>query len=157
MNVIMISLRMGNGVDFFSRDEKGRRSEYVSISPARIVNGVQGHLIKQVGASDTHSNLPFYSNTSDIYFRQNKNGVCQARLYIGQKTFLDFDWSHTHKNSDGRIFDKGVVHVQLWKQNSDGTFVRLSNNARSMSNAEMKKYGPILKDFCPSVKFRKGR
>ena len=35
---------MGNGVDFFSRDEKGRRSEYVSVEPARTVNGVKGHL-----------------------------------------------------------------------------------------------------------------
>jgi hypothetical protein len=43
--------------------------------------------------------------------------------------------------------------VQVWKQNKDGTFIRI-NDARSMSNAEMKKYGPILKDYCPSVKFR---
>lgn len=145
---------MGNGAVFFSRDERGRRSEYVSIAPARTVNGVKGHLIKKVGDSDTHTNLPYYSNTSDVYFRQNANGVCQARVYAGQKMFLDFDWSHSHKNSDGRIFQKGVVHVQIWKQNSDGTFSRLSKNARSMNNAEMKKYGPLLKSFCPSVKFR---
>ena len=148
---------MGNGADFFARDYVGRRSEYVSLSPAVTINGVKGHLIKRKGDSDTHTNLPFYANTSDVYFRQNAKGVCQARTYIGHNLHLDFDWSHTHKNSDGRIFDKGVVHVQLWKQNSDGTFERLSNNARSMSNAEMKKYGPILKNFCPSVKFRKGR
>ena len=82
---------MGNGANFFSRDERGRRSEYVSLEPARTVNGVKGHLIKKVGDSDTHTILPFYSNTSDVYLRQNKNGVCQARLFIGQKTFLDFD------------------------------------------------------------------
>ncbi|KWW27577.1 MAG: hypothetical protein AUK64_2126 [bacterium P201] len=148
---------MGNGADFFSRDERGRRSEYVSLEPARIVNGVKGHLIKKAGDSDTHTNLPYYSNTSDVYFRQNKNGVCQARVYVGQKKYLDFDWSHIHTNSDGRKFDRGTVHVQVWKQNKDGSFSRISDNARSMSNAEMKKYGPILKDFCPSVKLRKGR
>ena len=148
---------MGNGADFFSRDEKGRQSEYEPLEPARTVNGVKGHLIKKVGDSDTHTNLPFYSNTSDVYFRQNKNGVCQARAYAGQKLYLDFDWSHTHKNeSDGRVFPRGTVHVQVWKQNKDGTFTRIVD-ARSMSNAEMKKYGPILKDFCPSVKLRKGR
>lgn len=145
---------MGNGANFFSRDEKGRRSEYVSLERARIVNGVKGHLIKKAGDSDTHTNLPYYSNTSDVYFRQNMTGVCQARVYVGQKNYLDFDWSHIHTNSDGTKFDRGSVHVQAWKQNKDGTFSRLSDNARRMSNAEMKKYGPILKDYCPSVKLR---
>lgn len=145
---------MGNGAVFFSRDEKGRCSEYVSLEPARTVNGVKGHLIKKVGDSDTHTNLPYYSNTSDVYFRQNKNGVCQARVYVGQKKYLDFDRSHNHKNSDGRKFERGVVHVQVWKQNKDGSFSRLSDDARSMSNAEMKKYGPILKAYCPTVKLR---
>ena len=145
---------MGNGADFFSRDAKGRRSEYTSISPAKTVNGVKGHLIKRIGDSDTHTNLPFYANTSDVYFRQNKYGVCQARVYVGQKLFLDFDWSHVHTNPDGKQFPKGVIHVQLWKQNKDGTFSRMGNSARFMNNHEMKKYGPILKYFCPSVKFR---
>lgn len=147
---------MGNAVDFFSKDEKGRRSEYVSITPAKIVNGVKGHLIKKVGDTDTHTKLPFYSNTSDVYFRQNANGVCQARVYVGQKMFLDFDWSHNHTNKgDGRTFQKGVVHVQLWKENSDGSFTRLSNDARSMNNAEMKKYGPLLKAYYGNLKLRK--
>ena len=145
---------MGNGADFFSRDEKGRRSEYVSLEPAKIVNGVKGHLIKKIGDSDTHTNLPYYSNTSDVYFRQNKNGVCQARVYVGQKKYIDFDWSHVHTNSDGRKFERWVVHVQVWKQNKDGSFSRQNDDARSMSNAEMKKYGPILKAYCPSVKLR---
>lgn len=146
---------MGNGADFFSRDERGRRSEYVSLAPAKTVNGIKGHLIKKAGDSDTHTNLPYYANSSDVYFRQNNNGVCQARVYIGQKMFLDFDWSHAHTNkSDGRKFARGAVHVQIWKENKDGTFSRLSNDARSMNNAEMKKFGPILKVFCPNVKLR---
>lgn len=146
---------MGNGVDFFSRDYKGRQSEYVSMSSARYVNGVKGHLIKKVGDKDTHTNLPFYANTSDVYFRKNVNGVCQARVYVGNKMFLDFDWSHTHTNqSDGRTFPQGVVHVQLWKDNGNGTFHRLSDDARFMNNGEMKRYGPILKAFCPILKMR---
>lgn len=113
-------------------------------------------MIKKVGDRDTHTTLPYYSNTSDIYFRKNANGICQARVYVGQKMFLDFDWSHLHinKGGDGRAFKQGVVHVQVWKENKDGTFTRISNQARNMSNAEMKKYGPIIKAFCPDVKFR---
>ncbi len=146
---------MGNGADFFSRDAKGRRSEYVALAPSKIVNGVKGTLIKKRGDSDTHTNLPYYSNTSDVYFRKNANGVCQARVYIGQKKYLDFDWSHDHRNStDGRIFHKGTVHVQVWKENKDGSFSRVSDAARSMSNAEMKRYGPLLKAFCPDIKLR---
>lgn len=147
---------MGNGADFFSRDAQGRRSEYVSLGKAESVNGVKGHLIKKKGDTDTHTNLPYYSNTSDVYFRQNAKGVCQARVYIGQKMFLDFDWSHQHKNNDGsgRVFKEGHVHVQVWKENKDGTFSRISGSARSMSPAEMKKYGPLMKKYCPNIKLR---
>lgn len=42
---------------------------------------------------------------------------------------------------------------KVWKQNKDGTYTRVTE-ARSMNNEEMKKYGPILKDYCPSVKLR---
>ena len=38
---------MGNGVDFFSRDEKGRRSEYTALEPSKIVNSVKGTVIKK--------------------------------------------------------------------------------------------------------------
>lgn len=146
---------MGNGVDFFARDYAGRRSEYTSIMPSITVNGVKGHVIKKVGDSDTHTNLPFYANTSDVYFRQNSKGICQARVYIGQKLYLDFDWSHHHTNKgNGHSFKEGTVHVQVWERQKDGTYRRLSDDARSMSNAEMKKYGPILRQFCPWIKLR---
>ena len=49
MNVIMTLLKMGNGANFFARDNAGRRSEYISIVPAVTINGVKGHLIKKVG------------------------------------------------------------------------------------------------------------
>lgn len=146
---------MGNAADFFSRDAKGRRAEYISIAPSKIINGIKGTLIKKKGDSDTHTNLPYYANSSTVYFRQNANGVCQARVYMGQKKYLDLDWSHTHRNfTDGRTFDKGVVHVQMWKENKDGTFSRMSDTARNMNNAEMKAYGALLKAFCPDVKLR---
>ena len=147
---------MGNAANFFTLDEAGRTSEYVSLGRKETVNGKTGHLIKKKGEKDTHTNLPRYANSSDMYFRQNANGICQARVYIGKKMFLDFDWSHDHKNKDGsgRVFKEGHVHVQVWKENKDGSFTRISDSARSMSPAEMKKYGPVMKKFCPNIKLR---
>ncbi len=86
---------------FFTLDEVGRSSEYVSLGRKGTENGVTGHLIKKKDSTDTHTNLPRYANSSDMYFRQNAKGICQARVYIGQKMFLDFDWSHDHKIKDG--------------------------------------------------------
>lgn len=148
---------MGNAQNFFARDDKGRRSEYTIVKKygSKTINGIKGSVIKRIGDSDTHTNLPYYSNTSDIYFRMNKNGICQARVYIGQKKYLDFDWSHNHTNKDSkRKFSIGTVHVQVWKETTNGSFSRMSDNARGMNNAEIKKYGPILKEFCPNIKLR---
>ena len=146
---------MGNGRDFFARDEQGRRSEFVALVPSKIVNDVKGTLVKKKGDKDTHTSLPSYANTSDIYFRKNDKGICQARVYIGQKKYLDFDWSHNHTDvSSKRTFHAGTVHVQIWEEKSDGTFIRLNDNTRGMNNAEIKKYGPIIKEFCPHVKLR---
>lgn len=145
---------MGNARNFFSLDAQGRRSEYVRISKFISENGLIGSIIKRVGDKDTHTNLPYYSNTSDVYFRMNAKGVCQARVYIGQKSFLDFDWSHNHTNTtDGQRFNRGTVHVQTWQQNKDGSFSRISDSARRMTIAEIAKYGPLLKQACPIVQF----
>ena len=127
---------------------------YIQIGETEIVNGVTGFLVKKIGDSDTHTNLPLSTISSNMYFRKDVKGVCQARVYVGHKLFLDFDWSHNHKNADGRIFKVGHVHVQIWNVNKDGTFSRQSASARSMSPLEMKKYGPILKKFCPMIKLR---
>lgn len=48
---------MGNGADFFSRDERGRRSEYVSVEPAKTINGVKGHVLKR---SVTEIHIPVF-------------------------------------------------------------------------------------------------
>jgi hypothetical protein len=145
---------MGNAVDFTLGIRKVP-PEYVAISAAKIVGGVKGEVVKRSNDSDIHTNLPKFSNTSDIYFRQNRNGVCQARVYMSHRTCLDFDWSHPHNNiGDARHFKIGVVHVQEYQWHSDGTFIRLSNDARYMNNYEIKKYGALIKAFCPNVKFR---
>ena len=146
---------MGNGRDFYIGVRKGNNSEYVAISETKIVNGIRGKVLKERGGDPEHSSLPKYAGKSDLYFRKNKNGICQARLYIGRKQYLDFDWGHPHANTkDKRRFPKGTVHVQLWTDDGSGNFSRDSDNARYMNNAEMKKYGALIRAFCPSVKFR---
>jgi len=153
----MTECDMGNGAEFLKGIALGgARSEYEAIGPAKTVGGIKGKVLRRAGGSDTHSNLPYYAATSDMYFRRNHSGVCQGRVYLEHKLCIDFDWSHVHvnKGTDGRRFDIGVVHVQIWRQNQDGSFTRVSNGARNMSNAEMKKYGPLIKAFCPDVKFR---
>ena len=146
---------MGNGRDFYLGVRKGSNSEYVTISEAKIVNGIRGKLLKERNGKEDHTKLPKYAGKSDLYFRKNKDGICQARLYIGNKMFLDFDWGHPHFNTkDNRKFPKGTVHVQLWTADGYGNFSRDSDNARYMNNTEMKKYGALIRAFCPDVKFR---
>lgn len=145
---------MGNAVEY-PNIRKGNASEYVGIGKARIVNGVKGRIVKRRGDPDTFSNLSIYANTSEVYFRQSEHGVSQARVYVNHRMSLDFDWGHNHRNkSDKRLFKVGTVHVQGWRWKPDGTFERLSDSARLMNNVEMKKYGPIIRAFCPTVKFR---
>jgi hypothetical protein len=150
---------MGNVVNFKQLNANNHQSEYEHIGAPKVVNGVKGVIMRRRTDSGTHTKLPVYADSSDLYFRQNKSGVCQARLYINHKMFLDFDWSHNHNNYDaaGNIvqsFNRGTVHVQQWKEIEPGHFVRLNNNARGMNNYEIMKYGPILKSFCPDIKLR---
>ncbi len=121
----------------------------------KTISGVRAKVIKLVtDKKGTHSGLPAYANTSNMYLRTGADGnIIQAKLYKDRKHCLDFDWGHAHKNAgENTIFPKGVVHVQTYSVTSVG--VRYSNNARLMTESEIKKYGDILKAFNPSVKFR---
>lgn len=135
----------------------GGFSEYLykDESEKVTINGVTGKMISLIAdPTGSQAGLPTYSNTSDIYFKKSIDGrASQAKVYKDRQTILDFDWNHDHKNSDGRVFHKGTVHVQVYRKNSDGSLTRLKD-ARLMNNYEMKKYGPILKYFNPDVKFR---
>mgnify|MGYP007069917502 CR=1 FL=1 len=146
---------MGNSREFILGITSQGQSEYETIGPAKTFGGIKGRLIKRRVDPDHHTTLPKYSKTSDVYFRQNKNGVCQARVYTDRRMILDFDWSHNHTNKkENRTFRAGTIHVQVWRYNKDGSFVRISDKARLMNNYEMKKYGALIKAFCPDVKFR---
>lgn len=146
---------MGNGADFLAGARYGNNSEYVSIGSPIIINGRRGMIVKRRNDSDTHTNLPKYADTSDMYFRQNKKGVCQGRVYIEHKMCIDFDWSHNHTNDgNGQTFCAGTIHVQVWQWHPDGSFTRISTDARHMTSDEISKYGPLIKAFNPNVKFK---
>lgn len=124
---------------------------------AKEVNGVKGKVIlEKKDPNGKHYSLPAFANTSNMYFKVGHDGdVVQGRVYTDRKTVLDFDWAHTHTNtSDRRTFTKGTVHVQEYKIDSNGKPVRLSDYARPMTDAEIKKYGPIIHAYNPNVLFR---
>lgn len=122
------------------------------------INGLRGKVVREVTSPDpSHTRLPTYSNTSDFYFKLGADGqIIQARLYIKRTSCLDFDWGHDHKNKQGNkmSFPKGVVHVQPYSVNEKDEVIRMSNEARLMTDEEIEKYGPIIHHFAPEVKFR---
>ncbi len=140
---------------------------YTTVSERIIINGVSGKMVeKKIPFKTKHQDLPAYGGSSDMYFAKGADGMAtQAKLYGPDKKMrLDFDWNHDHKNKyDGQIFHKGTVHVQEYRitQVKDAKtgrwvdkFIRASASARLMTNAEIIKYGAILRHFNPYIKFR---
>ena len=122
----------------------------------KTIGGIRGKVVKVItDPTGSHFGLPTYSNTSDMYFRIDRTGkVIQAKLYLNRRQCIDFDWGHRHRNDgDGRVFEKGTVHVQTYSVLSDGS-TRRNSEARYMSNEEIEKYGELIRAFNPEVKFR---
>lgn len=120
---------------------------------SKAIGGVTGKVIRLVADPDgSHSGLPSYSDKADVYFKVGKDGkVMQAKAYKDRKQKLELDWAHQHKNkSDGKVFNKGVVHVHTYTVDSKGNFVR-SSEARYMTNAEIAKYGELIHAYNPDV------
>lgn len=158
MTIIMMICRlMGNQREYI---ESGGFSAYLYEDhpdwTPKVINGIKAKVVKLItDKSGCHSGLPTYANSSNMYLRVNRDGqVIQAKLFVDRKQCVDFDWGHQHKNvdGDGKVFPKGIVHVQRY--NPRDITVRHSNNARLMTESEIKKYGAILKAFNPHVKFR---
>ena len=150
---------MGNQREYIS---SGGFSQYLyedhkDFTP-QTVNGIRGKVVHYIPDGNTdHTGLPAYANTSDMYFKVGADGkVVQGKLYLDRKHCIDFDWGHTHVNTlgDKNSFQKGVVHVQVYKVNKNGNTFRHSDNARYMNNEEIEKYGGIIRAFNPDVKFR---
>lgn len=117
-------------------------------------NGVEGKVVEKIEGS-AYDGLPIFSNTSEVYFKRNPQGeIIQARIYKDRKPVCDFDWDHAHTNKSGEKFEAGVVHVQSFEQKNDGTWKRISNKARYMSNEEMERYGELIKKANPNAKLR---
>lgn len=120
------------------------------------INGIIAKALHYIDdGTDEHTGLPQYSSTSDMYFRIGKDGtVVQGKVYVNRRQSIDFDWSHKHVNSDGTVFNKGIVHVQTYQVDSKGKIQRMSDEARYMTEDEIAKYGEIIHAFNPNVRFR---
>ncbi|MBQ8959415.1 MAG: hypothetical protein IJ057_13105 [Bacteroidales bacterium] len=129
---------------------EGGFSDYLYHSVGDIIeaDGLTGKVIEKNGPGP--NNLPNYSNTSTYYFKIGKDGhVDQMRVYENRKMKVDFDWGHDHTDkTTGRVFPKGVVHVQT--RGIDGH----TATTRMMNNAEIKKYKNFLRAADPNVRFR---
>ncbi len=122
---------------------------YETIGKTVVINGMKCSIVRLKGDLEFHSSLPFYSKTSDAYVNLGKDGKPkQIRLFKDRKSWKDFDWGHTHKNKDGSIFPKGVVHVQRFQGVN-------SKDARFLTADEIKNFGDIIHHFAPGVKFQK--
>ncbi|MDY2943017.1 MAG: hypothetical protein SOT07_04890 [Paludibacteraceae bacterium] len=141
---------MGNGNEY---NPSGGFSTYLyeTVGQPVTINGYKCKIVQMKtdkGKNGYHAGLPAFANTSDIYVGLGpQNKPRQMRLYVNRKQVVDFDWGHAHQNSDGKKFVKGTVHVQRY-------FGAKGGDARYMSNSEIKKYGAIIKYFCPEVKLR---
>ena len=148
--MIMGSQRMYN--------PNGGFSEYLYIQKGDIIkssNGVEGKVVEKINGT-SFDGLPTFSNTREVYLKVNDKGeVVQARVYKDRKPVCDFDFDHEHTNpKSGEKFPPGVVHVQEWKQRSNGGFYRDSKHARYMSNDEISRYGELIKIVNSTVKLR---
>ena len=138
--------------------ESGGFSTYLYYQDGETIvssNGVEGKVVVKIEGT-AYDGLPIFSNTSEVYLKRGKNGaIIQARIYKDRKPICDFDWDHPHKNKKGgEIFEKGVVHVQEFKQKPDGSWYRDSKRARYMSNDEISRYGELIKLADPNAKLR---
>lgn len=71
---------MGNGKVYPDGGFHGENAKYEPFGSYKYSNGLKGVIVKRKNDTTSHSNLPQFANTSDMYFRQNDKGVCQARV-----------------------------------------------------------------------------
>lgn len=140
---------MGN-TRFYNASGGFYSNEYHQEGEGILYEGLRGKIV--VKNQPGKNGLPPYSGTSDFYAGKNVNTgrIMQVRFFKGRRQNLDFDWGHLHTNTSEHkmSFHEGVVHVHTYKNGER------NNVARCLNNAEIKKYGRLLKMLDPSVKFR---
>ena len=114
-------------------------------------NGISAKVVEKINKDDSAQGLPAFSNTSDLYFGKGKKSgeIIQLRLYKNRKAYMDFDWGHPHGD-----FPTGKVHVHFYEFDATGKLQKIKGKDRLMNNAEIKKYGPLIKKANPKAKFR---
>ena len=116
--------------------------------------GLKAKVLQETNDNGTHhTSPPLFSHSSDIYMTRDPDTKIpsQARVYKNHEPNKDFDWGHDHKEHGVVLFPKGVVHVQTWTKGADGKWNR--SKPRLMTQAEIDKYGALLKAADPNVKF----
>ena len=130
---------------------------YHTEGESAVINGLQVKVVAKIDEDNHHSGLPFYSNTSDVYLKIERDGTLieQAIIYQNRKAVLEFDWGHNHNGKNGHpSFKKGEVHVHELHQ-IDGKVRRNSKvQPRWMNTEEMTKYGDIIRFANPNAKMR---
>ena len=144
------NLEAMGGARYYREDGGFSQYLYRQVGQTFYYGGLKCKIIEKTTGQNSHDGLPLYSNTSDVYLRIDPDSgkVGQARVYKDRKAALDFDWDREHKN-----FPKGVVHVHEYEE-VDGKLRRKPGEPRLMTDEEIEKYGPILKQADPDVKFR---
>ena len=124
---------------------------YHQVGEIISANGLSAKIVERLDPTDNSQGLPAFSNTSELYFGKGKKSgeVIQLRLYNNRKAFMDFDWGHPHGN-----IPIGKVHVHFYTVNAEGKLKKIKGADRLMNNAEIKKYGPLIKMANPNAKFR---
>lgn len=137
---------MGNQTNYLSTGGF-RVYEYGTVGNSVEINGLNCKIVKKLtDVGDHHSGLPTYANTSDIYVGLGSRDIPrQLRVYKDRNSYMDFDWGHAHRNSDGHLFPKGVVHVQRY-HGANG------EDARYMTAAEHRIYDAIIRFFAPHAR-----
>jgi hypothetical protein len=123
---------------------------YKKVGETISYKGMSGKIVAKIDDTiPNHAGLPLAANTSDFYIKLSKDDGMpeQIRIYENRKAHLDLDWNHEHKQ-----FKIGTLHVHDYVLDDNGKPDR--QDARSATNAEIKKYGALIKKLNPKVKLK---
>ena len=115
----------------------------------RIIGGVK---VISNPTAKRENDLPIESNTAEAYFKADVNGdLLQLRVYdkVTHKAVMDIDIGSEH----GKDFPIGLAHVQEFYTGKNGKPKR-RKDARLMTEAEIDKWGYLIKLANPNVRFK---